>query len=100
MLKKTIYRAECVVEFDWYLRGSVLRGTVDAGATECRTHLVLDSPELDQEIIRIVRLAKQGCFAEKMVQQAVPLVSTYVLNGVEREVPLEQQSVQPPDGLC
>jgi hypothetical protein len=38
-------------------------------------------------IERIVRLAKQGCFAEQMVQTAVPLTSTYILNGVEREIP-------------
>jgi len=90
MLKKTIDRAECVVEFDWYLEGSVLRGTVHAGASECRTHFVIDSPESAQDILRIIRLAKRGCFAEQMVQSSVPLASTYVVNGEELQVSLEE----------
>jgi uncharacterized OsmC-like protein len=89
MLKKTIDRAECNVEFDWYLEGSVLRGTVDAGATECRTQFLIDSPESEEDILKIIRLAKKGCFAEQMVQTAVPLVSTYVINGEESRVTLE-----------
>lgn len=90
MLKKTIDRAECAVEFDWYLQGSVLRGTVEAGATECRTQFVIDSPESDDDIIRIIKLAKRGCFAEQMVQSSVPLVSSYVINGEETEVSLSE----------
>ena len=86
MLRKTIDRAECEVEFDFLLEGSVLRGTVNSGARECRTRLYIDSPEPEEVIERIVRLAKQGCFAEQMVQTVVPLTSSYVLNGVEREI--------------
>ena len=90
LLRKTIDRAEGEVEFDFFLEGSVLRGTVRSGARECRTRLHIDSPEPQEVIERIVRLAKQGCFAEQMVQAAVPLVSTYVLNGVERDVPVPE----------
>jgi hypothetical protein len=81
MLKKTIDRAECTVEFDWFLEGSVLKGTVSAGTTQCRTKFLIDSPESDEDILTIIRLAKRGCFAENMVQTVVPLVSTYVING-------------------
>jgi uncharacterized OsmC-like protein len=88
-LKKTIDRAECQIEFDWFLEGSVLRGTVNAGTTQCRTRFIIDSPESEEDVLRIVRLAKRGCFAERMVQTAVPLVSTYVINGEERDVSLE-----------
>ena len=66
----------------------MLRGTVNSGARECRTRLHIDSPEPQDVIERIVRLAKQGCFAEQMAQTAVPLASSYVLNGVEREISL------------
>lgn len=83
MLKKTIDRAECDVEFDWFLEGSVLAGTVRSGATGCRTRLVVDSPEAEADILRIVQLAKQGCFAEQLVQTAVPLASTVIVNGAE-----------------
>lgn len=88
MLKKTIDRAECTVEFDWFLEGSVLQGTVNAGTTECRTHFVIESPESDEDILTVIRLAKRGCFAESMVQAAVPLLSTYVINGKESHVSL------------
>jgi uncharacterized OsmC-like protein len=88
MLRKTVTRASCRVELDYYLRGSVLRGTVESGCTACRTHFTLDSPESDEDVTRIVRLAKQGCFAEQMVQTAVPLTSTYVLKGEDRVVEL------------
>ena len=77
------------MELDWFLQGSVLRGTVNSGATQCRTRFIIDSPESEEDVLRIVRLAKQGCFAERMVQTAVPLVSTYVINGKEQDVPLE-----------
>jgi small ligand-binding sensory domain FIST len=86
MLRKTIDSAECEVEIDWYLQGSVLQGTVSSGARACRTRLHIDSPEPDEVIDRIIRLAKQGCFAEQMVQAAVPLTSTYVVNGTERDI--------------
>lgn len=86
MLRTVIDRAECEVEIDWFLEGSVLRGTVSSGARRCHTSLHIDSPEPAEVIGRIVRLAKQGCFAEQMVQTAVPLTSSYVLNGVEREI--------------
>ncbi len=90
-LKKTVDRAECHVELDWFLTGSVLKGTVSSGATECRTHFIIDSPESEDDVRRIVRLAKQGCFAERMVQAAVPLVSTYEINGEHGTVSLESE---------
>jgi uncharacterized OsmC-like protein len=93
-LKLTIDRAECHVEFDWFLEGSVRRGTVNSGATECRTRFIIDSPESDDDVLRVVRLAKQGCFAERMVQTAVPLVSSYVINGEERDVSLESDDAR------
>jgi hypothetical protein len=88
MLKKTIDRAECTVEFDWFLEGSVLQGTVNAGTTQCRTHFLIESPESNEDILTIIRLAKRGCFAESMVQTAVPLLSTYIINGKESHVSL------------
>ncbi|MGH9102489.1 MAG: hypothetical protein ACRDYD_05830 [Acidimicrobiales bacterium] len=87
MLRKTIDSASCEVEIDWFLEGSVLQGTVRSGAKACRTRLVVDSPEPDEDVMAVLSLAKQGCFAEQMVQAPVPLSSTFVLNGEEREAP-------------
>lgn len=97
MMKKQVDRAECDVEFDWYLHGSVLGGTVKGGATQCRTHFRIESPEPLEVVLKIIRLAKQGCFAEQMVQTAVPLVSTYEVNGQPVEVDVSGELGEPED---
>ena len=56
-------------------------------ATLRRLH-ILDSPA-EERFDRVIRLAKRGCYAENMVQTAVPLKSTYELNGTEVTVSLE-----------
>jgi hypothetical protein len=81
MLKKNIAGASVRVEFDLYLGGSVLAGTVSGGATAVRTELTIDSPESLEDIARVIRLAKQGCFAEQMIRKSTPIISTYVVNG-------------------
>jgi hypothetical protein len=88
MLKKTVRKAKVRCEFDFYLDGSVLADTVHAGVTEFRTFLEIDSPEPDEVVARIIRTAKRGCYAEQLVQTAVPLVSTYSLNGRPFQVEL------------
>jgi hypothetical protein len=65
----------------------VLAGTVKSGASACYSDLVIESPEADEDILRIIRLAKQGCFAENMVQTAVPLTSSITVNGRDVELP-------------
>ena len=77
------------VEMDYYLQGSVLNGTVESGCTEVRTHFEVNSEEPEAQMLEVIRLAKQGCFVENMVQTAVPLHSTYRLNGTEVAVALE-----------
>ena len=90
MLKRKVTGASVRVEFDLYLGGSVLAGTVTGGATAVRTHLTIDSPEPPEEIERLVRLAKQGCFAEQMLRKSTPIISTYVINGEESTVDLPE----------
>ena len=84
-----IKSAKVYVDMDYFLTGSVLKGTVQSGCTEVRTNFEVDSDESDEDILNVIRLAKRGCFAENMVQTAVPLKSTYKLNGKEVEVALE-----------
>jgi hypothetical protein len=95
MLKKTITGASVQVTFDLYLGGSVLAGTVTGGATAVHTHLTVDSPESEADITRIIRLAKQGCFAEQMIQKATPIIGTYVING--REATIDVPAAPLPD---
>jgi uncharacterized OsmC-like protein len=81
--------AKVHVEMDYYLTGSVLKGTVESGCSEVRIHFQIDSTEADDEILEIVRLAKRGCYVENMVRAAVPLESSYTLNGTPVAVSLD-----------
>ncbi len=83
MRKLTINSARVHVEMDYYLSGSVLAGTVTSGVTEVRSEFEVNSDEPEEEIAYVVRLAKQGCFAERLVETAVPIKSTLKLNGEE-----------------
>ena len=84
-----IKSAKVYVDMDYFLTGSVLKGTVQSGCTEVRTNFEVESDESDEDILNVIRLAKRGCFAENMVQAAVPLKSAYKLNGKEVEVALK-----------
>lgn len=81
MTKTPFKKASCRVEFDLFLKGSVLRGTVNSGCSAVRTHFRVESDAPEEKVLHLIRLAKQGCYAEKMVQTAVPLTSTVELNG-------------------
>ena len=83
-----VERATVHVEMDYYLTGSVLKGTVESGCNEVRTHFQVDSKEPDEEILETIRLAKRGCFVENMIQTAVPLKSSVAINGKEITIDL------------
>ena len=53
-----------------------------------RTHFELESDEPQEQLRKLIRNAKRGCFAENMVQTAVPLKSTYKVNGEDVEMEL------------
>ena len=81
MTKIKITKAKVRVAIHWYLTGSVLKGTVDSGCKEVRTHLEVESQDDPEKIRHVIRCAKKGCFAEQMVVKPVPLVSTIKING-------------------
>lgn len=83
MRKIAINEARVHVEMDYYLSGSVLAGTVTSGVTEVRSDFTVSSDADEEEIANVIRLAKRGCFAERLVETAVPIKSTLVLNGKE-----------------
>lgn len=85
MKKRVIDHAECHVDIDLYIRGSVLRGDIEAGSTGCRSHFIVESPEDPEALAEIIRLAKRGCFAEQLVLHATPIESTYRVNGEQVE---------------
>ena len=89
MRKLTINSARVHVEMDYYLSGSVLAGTVNSGVTEVRSQFDVSSDEPEEDIAYVIRLAKRGCFAERLVETAVPIKSTLILNGKEATDHLE-----------
>ena len=83
MRKLPISKARVHVEMDYYLSGSVLAGTVTSGVTEVRSEFEVISDAPEEDVAYVIRLAKQGCFAERLVETAVPIKSTLKLNGKE-----------------
>ena len=78
-----ISSAKVHVEMDYYLKGSVMDGTVENGITEVRSYFNVQSDHSLEDLIEIIQLAKKGCFAESLVKTAVPLKSICTLNGSE-----------------
>ena len=83
MTKTPVTSVRCDVEFDCYVEGSVLAGTIKSTVSEFRTHLFINSPAEQPVIERLIRLAKSGCYAEQLVTRSTPLRSRYTVNGVE-----------------
>jgi hypothetical protein len=89
MMRLRIRAARVRVEMDYFQGGSILRGTVKGGCTEVRTSFELESDEPEEKLLLLIRNAKRGCFAENLVQTAVPLRSTLKLNGKPVDVSLK-----------
>ena len=81
MMKIEYTSAKVRVEMDYLLSGSVLKGTVKAECLETRTFFEVESGAPEDRVRALIKNAKQGCFAEAMVQAAVPLKSEIKLNG-------------------
>ena len=90
MRKIAINSARVHVEMDYYLAGSVLAGTVNSGVTEVRSEFEVSADADEEDIAYVIRLAKRGCFAERLVETAVPIRSTLKLNGKEATSLLEE----------
>ena len=90
MRKIAISKARVHVEMDYYLSGSVLAGTVTSGVTEVRSEFEVSADADEEDIAYVIRLAKRGCFAERLVETAVPIRSTLKLNGKEATSLLEE----------
>ena len=87
MMKLKFRQASCRVEMDYFLRGSVLKGTVESGCTETRVLFRVDTDEEDQARVNmLIRNAKRGCFAESMIKAAVPVKSMVEVNGAVRRI--------------
>ena len=71
----------CERKFRKFLGGSVIKGTVFNRWDGVDTHLAIESDAPPEKIAHLLRNAKAGCFAEGLITQPVPLVSTLEVNG-------------------
>ena len=81
MMKLKVAHASCKVRFRKFLGGSVLKGTVFNRWDGVDTHLAIESDAPPEKIAHLIRNAKNGCFAEGLITQPVPLNSTIEVNG-------------------
>ena len=56
-------------------------GCFKAECLETRTFFEVESDSPEDRVRALIKNAKQGCFAESMIQAAVPLKSEIKLNG-------------------
>ena len=81
MMKIEVKRASVKVRFRKLLGGSVLKGTVFNKWDGVDTHLSVKSDAPPEKLAHLIRNAKNGCFAEGLIVQPVPLNSTVEMNG-------------------
>ena len=81
MMKLTVSNASVRVRFRKFLGGSVLKGTVYNRWDGVDTHLSIGSDAPPERLAHLIRNAKNGCFAEGLIVQSVPLNSTVEVNG-------------------
>ena len=81
MMKLTVSNASVRVRFRKFLGGSVLKGTVYNRWDGVDTHLSIESDAPADRLAHLIRNAKNGCFAEGLIVQSVPLNSTVEVNG-------------------
>jgi hypothetical protein len=79
MMKISVTKASARVRK--YLGGSVLKGTVYNRWDGVDTHLSIESDAESAKLAHLIRNAKNGCFAEGLIVQSVPLKSTIEVNG-------------------
>jgi hypothetical protein len=81
MMKISVTKASARVRFRKFLGGSVLKGTVYCRWDGVDTHLSIESDAPADKLAHLIRNAKNGCFAEGLIVQSVPLNSTVEVNG-------------------
>ena len=81
MMKISFKKAKCRIEYDFFLRGSVLKGTVESGCNGFRSFLSIDSDASPKELKKLAKNAKGGCFAEWTLKNPVDIENTLEING-------------------
>lgn len=93
-MQLTVRAARVHLEMDFFQRqrGSVWDGNIESGCTAARSYLEVESDEPEEKLLQLVRNAKRGCFAERLLAAAVPLHSRVTINGRAIELSPEPKS--------
>ena len=75
----TKVRAEAKVHFD--ISGSVLAGSIKAGAPKVETSYEIESPEAPDKVAAVLKNAKNGCWVRAAVSNPTPFEETLTVNG-------------------
>ena len=79
--KAEIKNVKGFIKLNLTTTGSVLAGTIDAGASSIETRFEIESEE-DPELIKsVLHNARNGCWARQMVSKPIPFNDTLTLNG-------------------
>ncbi len=78
-VKVTKVKAEAAVHFD--ITGSVLAGTILAGAPKVETKYEIESHDDPEKVATMLRNAKNGCWVRAAVANPTPFEETLILNG-------------------
>jgi len=68
------------------MRGSIKAGTIDAGSDSIDTVFEIESDEAPEKVREVLRLARQGCWARRMLEQPTKFNDTLKLNGKEESL--------------
>ena len=63
------------------MTGSVLAGTIQAGASSVETRYEIESDEDPEAIRSVLRNARNGCWVRQLVAAPVPFDDAVTLNG-------------------
>lgn len=65
----------------FFMKGSVLQGTLRGGALGLETHIEIESSEPPEKIRHLVKMGEQTCFTLQSLINPVPVKTSVTLNG-------------------
>jgi hypothetical protein len=86
MLKIGFTDAQVQVRVHWRTHGSVLKDTVKVDCTGIELDLDIVSDEPADRIARLVKTARDGCYAESVISAPISATAKLTLNGHMVEV--------------
>jgi hypothetical protein len=81
LMKVKISRVKAHVAVHLNISGSVLAGTIKAGAPKVVTDYQIESPDDPSKVAAVLRNARNGCWVRAAVSSPVPFEDTITLNG-------------------